>query len=205
MVSSLKSAQTTFILAPSVTGYLPVEIFPDNSLATEEDIRNFRKKVLLSAQGGPALLSGRMDFLPLLIAFGTLYGNASELAFQFPDGRRALLFDHQNNFDIRPKGVDVRVSREIERAFEKRKNSKSAAGEYMLSFDSLWKKEFREKDILEGTLQMVKNFSSFPHADKLYLKGEIPGFPADALLRVFRPLASEIFYLKSNGQIIKIF
>lgn len=191
---------------PSATVYVPIEPISLFGLKDEGMLRDFKTDILLKGQGEAVLLSEGMPFLQLIFAFSVFYGNASELAFLLRDGRKVLIFDRQENFDIRPKEIITTLSNKVE-LFVNAEHELSDDGEQetTLDFGKIWKECKKKPDVVEAVSHLIESYTPQFFSEKLILEGEMPALSVLVFLCLVRPYAREIFYKDGSNNMLKLF
>jgi hypothetical protein len=192
---------------PGAIEYVPIE--PNTELLgslTPEDVANFKRDIILGAQGVAVQISEDTPPIPAALAFAAAYDVATEAVLRRENGTLILLFSHQAAKPLRPSGVDESIWQEMAKEKERVIASETLARELAIDLLKLWRRAGEEN----GFIACVKFFIELLLKElrpcvALHLRGSVPSLPLLAAIYVARPYGQTIDYTDDAGRNVILF
>jgi hypothetical protein len=200
-------SEITPISVPGAIEYVPLE--PKTELLgvlTPDDVANFKRDIILKAQGVAVQISEDTPPIPAALAFAAAYDVATEAVLRRENGALILLFDHEAVKPLRPDQVDESIWQEMVKEKEKVVALEAPARELAIDLIKLWRRAGEEN----GFIACVKFFIELLLKElqpclALHLRGAVPSLPLLAAIYVARPYGKTIKYTDDAGRNVILF
>ncbi len=199
--------ETTPSTIPAVIEY--IAIHPKTELLgslTEKEIADFKRDVILQAQGDPVMLSDDTPAIVAALMFAAVYNVATEVVLCQSNKAMVLLFDHQAVKPLRPKNVNEKIWTQILLEKEKDISTNDANRESTIDLQKIWQRAAEENDLISCVNYFIKSLADhLQPCATLRLRGTIPCLPLMAAIYVTRPYGQNIIYTDADLRSVTLF